>query len=48
MSVNSIYNKLNGVETRVSRELVRGTAGRLGEVVCGWVRRGPPLSRAIA
>jgi hypothetical protein len=33
VSVNSIYNKLNGVETRVSRELVRRTAGRLGEVV---------------
>jgi hypothetical protein len=33
VSVKSIYNKLNGVETDVSRELVRRTAKRLREVV---------------
>lgn len=33
VSVRSIYNKLNGVETKVSQELVRRTAARLREVV---------------
>jgi hypothetical protein len=33
VSVNSVYNKLNGVETAVSRELVRRTASRLSGVV---------------
>jgi IS4 transposase len=32
VSVKSIYNKLNGVETEVSRELVRRTATQLGHV----------------
>jgi Transposase DDE domain len=32
VSVKSVYNKLNGVETQVSRELVRRTAARLREV----------------
>ena len=32
VSVKSIYNKLNGVETEVSRELVRRTATQLGQV----------------
>jgi hypothetical protein len=33
VSVKSIYNKLNGVETNVSQELVRRTATRLRKVV---------------
>lgn len=33
VSVNSVYNKLNGVETDVSRELVRRSASRLKSVV---------------
>lgn len=33
VSVKSIYNKLNGVETEVSQELVRRTAARLRKVV---------------
>jgi hypothetical protein len=33
VSVRSIYNKLNGVETKVSQELVRRTAKRLRKVV---------------
>lgn len=32
VSVKSVYNKLNGVETQVSRELVRHTAARLRAV----------------
>jgi IS4 transposase len=33
VSVKSIYNKLNGVETCVSQELVRRTAARMREIV---------------
>jgi IS4 transposase len=33
VSVKSVYNKLNGVETEVSRELVRRSAARLCEIV---------------
>jgi hypothetical protein len=33
VSVKSVYNKLNGVETKVSRELVARTTARLGGVV---------------
>ena len=33
VSVNSVYNKINGVETQVSRALVQATANRLGPVI---------------
>lgn len=33
VSVNSVYNKINGVETQVSRALVQATADRLGPVI---------------
>src|SRR4030042_3286943 len=33
VSVASVYNKLNGVETEVSRQMIRQTALRLTEVV---------------
>jgi hypothetical protein len=33
VSVTAVYDKLNGVETEVSRQLVRQTAPRMGEVV---------------
>jgi IS4 transposase len=33
VSVKSVYNKINGVETQVSRALVRATANRLGPVI---------------
>jgi len=33
VSVTAVYDKLNGVETEVSRQLVRQTALRMGEVV---------------
>src|SRR3989304_1860087 len=33
VSVTSVYNKLNGVETEVSRQMVRQTAERMAEVV---------------
>ena len=43
VSVNSIYNKLDGTETQVSRELVRRIASHLGDVVRGLrvVPQGP-------
>lgn len=41
VSVKSVYNKLNGVETIVSRELVRHTAKQLGEVVRATPVAGP-------
>ena len=48
VSVKSVYNKLNGVETQVSRELVRQTAARLRQVVQATGRCGRRPSRAIA
>jgi len=33
VSLTSVYNKLNGVETQVSRALVRETAQRMGQVI---------------
>jgi hypothetical protein len=43
VSVNSVYNKLNGVETNVSRELVRRTAERLRPVVRAMHRPAEPI-----
>ncbi len=40
VSVTSVYNKLNGVESQVSRALVRETAVRMGHVI--EALRGPP------
>ena len=42
VSVKSVYNKLNGVETQVSRELVRQTAARLRQVVQATGALRPP------
>lgn len=36
VSLKSVYDKLNGTETTVCRELVRRTAQRLAAVVDGW------------
>ena len=33
VSITSVYNKLNGVETEVSRQMVRQTAARMAEIV---------------
>ena len=33
VSIISVYNKLNGVETEVSRQMIRQTAMRMAEVV---------------
>ena len=45
VSVTSVYNKLNGVETEVSRQMVRQTALRMAEVVKRLSPRRPPLLR---
>ena len=45
VSVTSVYNKLNGVETEVSRQMVRQTAERLAEVVRSLSPRHAPLVR---
>jgi len=45
VSVASVYNKLNGVETEVSRQMVRETATRMAEVIKRLApRRTPTLS----
>ena len=33
VSINALYDKLKGIETHVTRELVRDTAARLGEII---------------
>lgn len=43
VSVASVYNKLNGVETEVSRQMVRQTATRMAEVVKQLAPRRKPL-----
>src|ERR1017187_2259114 len=43
VSVASVYNKLNGVETEVSRQMVRQTALRMVEVVRRLTPRRKPL-----
>ena len=43
VSVASVYNKLNGVETEVSRQMVRQTALRMAEVVRRLTPRRKPL-----
>lgn len=45
VSVTAVYDKLNGVETEVSRQMVRQTALRMGEVVQRLAPRHPPLLR---
>ena len=45
VSVASVYNKLNGVETEVSRQLVLQTGLRMTEVVKQLGPRRPPLLR---
>lgn len=45
VSVTSVYNKLNGVETEVSRQMVRQTAKRMAEVVKRLSPRRAPLLR---
>ena len=45
VSVASVYNKLNGVETEVSRQMIRQTALRLTEVVRRLAPRRTPLLR---
>jgi IS4 transposase len=45
VSVTSVYNKLNGVETEVSRQMVRQTAERMAEVVRSLSPRHVPLVR---
>ena len=45
VSVTAVYDKLNGVETEVSRQMVRQTALRMGEVVRRLLPRHPPLLR---
>jgi IS4 transposase len=45
VSVVSVYNKLDGVETEVSRQLVRQTALRMAEVVRHLTPRREPLLR---
>lgn len=45
VSVTSVYNKLNGVETEVSRQMVRQTAQRMAEVVARLSPRRAPLLR---
>jgi hypothetical protein len=45
VSVASVYKKLNGVETEVSRQMVRQTAARLADVVTHLApRRQPTLA----
>lgn len=43
VSVTAVYDKLNGVETEVSRQLVRQTASRMAEVADRLGKRHPPL-----
>ena len=45
VSVTSVYNKLNGVEAEVSRQMVRQTAMRMAEVVQRLEPRRTPLLR---
>ncbi len=45
VSVASVYNKLNGVETAVSRQLIRQTAMRMAAVLQQLQPRRPPLLR---
>lgn len=45
VSVTSVYNKLKGVETEVSRQMVRQTAMRMAEVVQRLAPRRAPLLR---
>jgi hypothetical protein len=43
VSVNSLYNKLKGVETQVSQAVVRQSATRLAPLVCALRAQEPPL-----
>ena len=43
VSVQSVYNKLNGVETEVSRQMVRRTASRMAQVADRLEKRRRPL-----
>jgi IS4 transposase len=45
VSVTAVYDKLNGVETEVSRQMVRQTAMRMAEVVKRLAPRRTPLLR---
>jgi IS4 transposase len=45
VSVTAVYDKLNGVETEVSRQMVRQTAMRMAEVVKRLAPRCTPLLR---
>lgn len=45
VSVTAVYDKLNGVETEVSRQMVRQTAIRMAEVVKRLAPRRTPLLR---
>jgi len=45
VSVTAVYDKLNGVETEVSRQMVRQTAMRMAEVVRRLAPRRTPLLR---
>ncbi|MFQ5696154.1 MAG: IS4 family transposase [Terriglobia bacterium] len=45
VSVTAVYDKLNGVETEVSRQMVRQTAMRMADVVKRLAPRRPPLLR---
>ena len=45
VSVTAVYDKLSGVETEVSRQMVRQTAKRMGEVVRRLAPRRAPLLR---
>ena len=45
VSVAAVYDKLQGVETEVSRQLVRQTAQRIRQVAGHLVKRRPPLLR---
>jgi|WetSurMetagenome_2_1015567.scaffolds.fasta_scaffold159214_1 hypothetical protein len=43
VSVRSVYNKLNGIETEVSRQMVRQTAARMAEVADRLGRHRPRM-----
>lgn len=45
VSITSVYNKLNGVETEVSRQMIRQTGMRMAEVVRRLAPRRTPLLR---
>jgi len=45
VSITAVYDKLNGVETEVSRQMVRQTAMRMAEVVRRLAPRHTPLLR---